>query len=64
MKVIKRQDKREVYTVVERAKNVHALVKVLNLYPTSDDAFNALLDIMQKRTTEEDVLKEYLKNDM
>jgi transcription termination factor Rho len=60
MKIIRRQNK-EVYTVIKRSKNCHAIVKVLNTYDTEKEAFNTLLEVIQGTKTEEDLLQEYKK---
>ena len=63
MKIIHRQDKKEVYTVIKRSKNCHAVVKVLNLYQTEDEAFHAMIELLQGNTTEDILLQEYIKQD-
>ena len=63
MKIIRRQDKKEVYTVVKQSKNCHAVVKVLNLYQSEDEAFHAMIELLQGNTTEEILLQEYIKQD-
>ena len=61
MKIIRRQDKKEVYTVINQSKNCHAVVKVLNLYQTQEEALNAMIELLQGNTTEEALLQEYIK---
>lgn len=63
MKIIKRQDKKEVYTVVKRNKSCYELVKVLNIYNTEKQALNGMIDLLQGNKREEDILQEYIKKD-
>jgi hypothetical protein len=63
MTIIKRQDKKEVYTVVKRSKKCYALVKVLNIYPDEKTALNGMVDLLQGNIREEELLQEYIKKD-
>ena len=63
MDIIKRKDKKEVYTVKKLSKNAHAVVKVLNIYNTENEAFKTVLDLIQGTKTEEELLKDYIKKD-
>jgi cell division protein FtsB len=63
MNIIKRKDKKQVYTVITRSKACHAVVKVLNEYSTEQKALNALIELVQGNITEEELLQEYVKKD-
>jgi hypothetical protein len=63
LKVIKRQDKKEVYTVIKRSKNCHAVVKVLNIYETEKQALQSMIELLQGNKTEDELLQEYIKKD-
>ena len=60
IQIIKRKDRKEVYTVVERSKTCHELVKVLNQYDTHDEAIMALIEGILGNITEEELLKQYI----
>lgn len=64
MDIIKRKDKKEVYTVKKLSQNSHAVVKVLNIYNTENEAFKTVLDLLQGTKKEDDLLQEYIKNDL
>jgi hypothetical protein len=64
MNIIKRQDKKEVYTVKKLSKNSHAVVKVLNIYDSEKEAFKTVLELLQGTKKEDELLKEYIKNDL
>lgn len=63
MKIIKRQDRKQVYTVKKLSKNAHAVVKVLNIYSTEDEAFKTVLELVQGTKKEGELLEEYIKKD-
>lgn len=63
MKIIKRQDKKEVYTVVKRTKNCYELVKVLNIYQTQNEALQGMIELLQGTKKEEELIQEYIKKD-
>jgi hypothetical protein len=64
MDIIKRKDKKEVYTVKKLSKNSHAVVKVLNIYESENEAFKTVLDLLQGIKKEEELLQEYIKKDI
>jgi hypothetical protein len=62
MNVIKRQDERKTYTVVDRG-NHFAVVKVMNIYKDEKEAMDNMIKLVRKEISEEDILQEYTKSE-
>jgi hypothetical protein len=63
MEVFRRKDERRTYNVVKLSKHAYAVVKILNIYESEDEAIDKWLRVGDKTITEEELLKEYTNSD-
>ena len=63
MKIIRRQDERKVYTVVKKAKKAYALVRIINMYETEDEALTKMFQLLDGTENEADLIQQFTKSD-
>jgi hypothetical protein len=61
MEIIRRTDRRNVYTVNRVHNKAWQVVKVLNMYDTDDECYQACADLQHGKITEEEMLKDYIR---
>ena len=50
---------RKVYSVLSQNEQNHEVIKVLNIYPTYEEALQNMVDLVMENKTEEDLLSEF-----
>lgn len=63
MDVFKRKDERKIYTVINYSKNAYAVVRVLNMYETKDEAIEDCLKVVNEEITDEELIQQLTKSD-
>lgn len=63
MKIIRRQDERKAYTVVKKAKKAYALVRIINMYETEDEALTKMFQLLDGTENEADLIQQFTKSD-
>jgi hypothetical protein len=61
MEVIRRNDRRNVYTINRVHNKAWQVVKVLNMYETDDEAYNMINELYMGKITEDELLQDYIK---
>jgi hypothetical protein len=61
MKIIRRTDRRNVYTINRVHDKAWQVVKVLNMYDNDDEAYNMINELYNGEMTEEELLKDYIR---
>jgi hypothetical protein len=61
MEIIRRTDRRNVYTINRVHNKAWQVVKVLNMYDTEDECLQACADLICGKITEEEMLKDYIR---
>jgi hypothetical protein len=61
MEIIRRTDRRNVYTVHRVHNRAWQVVKVLNMYEDEHECTQACVDLICGKTTEEEMLKDYIR---
>jgi hypothetical protein len=62
LKTEKKQDKSEPYLIAKRGDK-YFICKVLNVYKSRKKAVNKMVDLLLAKTTEEELLNDYLKEE-